>query len=108
MVDRAARSRPQNDRSGHQDRSIRKSEQVWIFDVDDPFIASISTKISKVTNTPVSHQEALQIVHYGVGGKYEPHYDACREQCDRMNGKSGRLRFLNVKIIRKQRRRKRR
>jgi prolyl 4-hydroxylase len=79
------------------DNSIRKSEQVWIFDVDDLFIAGISEKISKITNMPVSHQEALQIVHYGVGGKYEPHHDACREKCDRMNGQSGQ-RYLTFLI----------
>jgi prolyl 4-hydroxylase len=77
------------------DDSVRISEQTWLFDNENTFIATMSEKIAKLVNIPVSHQEAMQVVHYDVGGKYEPHFDACIESCDRMNGKGGN-RYLTV------------
>jgi len=76
---------------------VRKSTQVWFTDNEHALIANISERISTLLKIPVSHQEALQVVQYGVGGKYEPHFDACRTDCDRMNGKAGH-RYITVLI----------
>jgi prolyl 4-hydroxylase len=79
---------------------VRKSEQTWLFDDEHPRIQELSNRIAKLTKLPTSHQEAFQVVHYGVGGKYEPHYDACKDDkksCERMNGKGG-ARYLTVLI----------
>ena len=82
------------------DETVRKSENTWLEDGDHPTIAEISKRVAKLVNIPVSHQESLQVVHYGVGGKYEPHFDACKDdkkKCERMNGKSG-ARYMTVLI----------
>ncbi len=41
----------------------------------DSFIAKIDTRVSAVMNLPVENGEGLQILHYGIGGQYTPHYD---------------------------------
>lgn len=83
------------------DETVRKSEHVFIKDEEDKFVAELSKKIADLVKVPVSHQEMLQVVHYGPGGKYEPHYDACiyeeKGACDRMNGPGGH-RYLTVLI----------
>lgn len=77
---------------------VRKSEQVWLYDHDDTLIANISKRVSRLTRMPVSHQEAMQLLHYEQGGKYTYHYDACKGtevECERMNQKGGH-RLLTV------------
>ena len=82
------------------DTTQRQSKQTWLKDEDDALVAEISERVAGITGYPVSHQEQLQVVQYGVGGKYDPHYDACnenpKERCDRLNGRSGQrvLTFL--------------
>lgn len=74
------------------DNSSRISEQAWLRDSSSDLIRSISDKVSQITGYPVSHQEDLQVVHYGVGGMFTPHYDPCvmeDDECKRMNGESG-------------------
>ncbi len=74
------------------DDSSRISKQAWLKDSSSRLIKSISDKVSKITGYPVSHQEDLQVVHYGVGGMFTPHYDPCvmeDNECKRMNGESG-------------------
>jgi len=71
----------------------RTSKQHWMYDNDDKVVKSISDRISKKTNLPVENMEPLQIVSYGVGGFFKPHYDPCTGDdkfCERMNGKSGK------------------
>jgi len=38
-------------------------------------VIEIENRISKLFGFPVNQQEAIQILHYGVGGEYRPHYD---------------------------------
>jgi len=45
-----------------------------------------------LTNMPAAHQEQLQVVHYDVGGKFTPHYDACDDKpevCARLDENGG-------------------
>lgn len=74
------------------DTKTRKSEQAWLKDDMDPVIASISKKVASSSQTPIGHQEDLQVVSYSPGGFFTPHYDACDGQedfCKRMDGVSG-------------------
>lgn len=38
-------------------------------------VTEIENRISRLFGFPVNQQEAIQILHYGVGGEYRPHYD---------------------------------
>lgn len=70
----------------------RQSKQHWLRDDDHPLVKKISEKAAALTNTPVSHQEALQVVSYDKGGFFKPHYDPCdgsETYCERMNSDSG-------------------
>ncbi len=41
----------------------------------DPVIKSIEDRISLFTMIPKENGEAIQVLHYEVGGEYQPHYD---------------------------------
>lgn len=41
----------------------------------NPLLRGIEKKISKLTGLPESHGEGMQILFYGLGGEYRPHYD---------------------------------
>ena len=74
------------------DQSVRKSKQTWLHDNEDPLILKISKRVAKTVKLPVNHQEAMQVLYYTPGGKYEPHYDACfgdETKCSRMNSSGG-------------------
>lgn len=81
------------------DNNVRKSEQAWLYDSDNEVVDRLSKRIAELVKLPVENQEALQVVHYGVGGKYEPHYDACisKTSCERMNKRGGH-RYLTVLV----------
>ncbi len=38
-------------------------------------VIAIENRISELFGFPLNQQEAIQILHYGVGGEYRPHYD---------------------------------
>lgn len=82
------------------DNSTRLSEQTWLADNDHPVVKSISDKVSKIVGLPVQNFEMLQVLHYGKGGKYDPHFDACEEKekgfCDRMNIGGPRLKTFII------------
>lgn len=59
----------------HEVIEDRSSEGTFFVLNADPFIARLDRRISEVMNCPVDHGEGLQILHYGVGGEYKPHFD---------------------------------
>ena len=42
---------------------------------EDETLKTIQTKVSLVTKIPEKNGEAIQLLHYGVGGEYQPHFD---------------------------------
>jgi prolyl 4-hydroxylase len=56
----------------HPDRT---SEGTFFHLNETPFIASLDARIAALMQLPVAHGEGLQILRYGVGGEYKPHYD---------------------------------
>lgn len=41
----------------------------------DPILQDIEKRIASYTHIPVENGEGLQILHYGIGGEYQPHFD---------------------------------
>jgi prolyl 4-hydroxylase len=50
-----------------QCRSVRLRE--------DPFIAQLDERLAAIMNGPPENGEGLQVLHYGPGGVYPPHFD---------------------------------
>lgn len=55
--------------------SDRSSSGTFFVTNENPFIASLDERISKVMGMPVENGEGLQILHYQIDGEYKPHYD---------------------------------
>ncbi len=76
-------SRPKLERSETVDREsggtelneARTSEGTYFFHDASPLLETINRRISHATRWPLAHGEPLQILHYGVGAEYQPHYD---------------------------------
>jgi len=70
----------------------RQSKQKWLYDGEHSLIDKISKKVAQLTNTNIENQEPLQVVMYGKGGFFNPHYDACDDNpdiCKRLDGDAG-------------------
>ncbi|XP_063301046.1 prolyl 4-hydroxylase subunit alpha-3 [Pelobates fuscus] len=55
----------------------RISKSAWLKDTVHPIIKNIDLRIAATTglNVQVPYAEHLQVVNYGIGGHYEPHFD---------------------------------
>ena len=54
----------------------RNSEGAWFpSSPSDKILQMIERRIVDLTGVPQSHGEALHVLHYGIGGEYQPHYD---------------------------------
>ncbi|KAI0236972.1 Prolyl 4-hydroxylase subunit alpha-1 [Lamellibrachia satsuma] len=60
-------------------RKYRTSKSAWLKDEEDPLIRSISLKSAALSNLTLNTVEELQVLNYGIGGHYEPHYDFARK-----------------------------
>lgn len=76
-------SRPKLERSetvhresgGTELNEARTSEGTYFFHDASPLLEKINRRFAQVTRWPLAHGEPLQILHYGVGAEYQPHYD---------------------------------
>lgn len=59
--------------------NFRTSKSAWLRDQEDPLIRRVSQKASQIANLTLETVEELQVVNYGIGGHYEPHYDFARK-----------------------------
>lgn len=55
--------------------AARTSEGCHFNHADSPLFERVNQRIAALTAWPLDHGEPLQILHYGVGAEYEPHYD---------------------------------
>ncbi|ELU04127.1 hypothetical protein CAPTEDRAFT_149240 [Capitella teleta] len=76
---RLARATVHNSATGQLEHAkYRISKSGWLRDEEDPLIARISERCSALTNLSLTTVEELQVVNYGIGGQYEPHFDFSR------------------------------
>jgi prolyl 4-hydroxylase len=76
------------------DTTSRISSQAWLTDSYDPLTQRFAEISAEITGLPIENQEEVQIASYQVGGKFEAHFDACREgqgyeYCLSANGTAG-------------------
>ncbi|GFY87934.1 2-oxoglutarate (2OG) and Fe(II)-dependent oxygenase superfamily protein [Actinidia rufa] len=76
-----------------KDSRVRTSSGTFLTRGRDKIIRKIEKRIADFTFIPVGHGEGLQILHYEVGQKYDPHYDYF---ADVFNTKNGGQRIATV------------
>ncbi|PSS17974.1 Prolyl 4-hydroxylase [Actinidia chinensis var. chinensis] len=69
-----------------KDSRVRTSSGMFLRRGRDKIIKDIEKRIADFTFIPVEHGEGLQILHYEVGQKYEPHYDYFLDEFNTKNG----------------------
>lgn len=70
------RSTTVNAKTGAEDVIENRSSEGTYFGLcEDEFITRLDTRIARLMNWPVENGEGLQILRYGVGGEYTPHFD---------------------------------
>ncbi|CAA7399694.1 unnamed protein product [Spirodela intermedia] len=75
------------------DSRVRTSSGMFLRRGQDKVIQAIEKRIADFTFIPVEHGEGLQVLHYEVGQKYEPHFDYF---LDKFNTKNGGQRIATV------------
>ncbi|MEC5384493.1 2OG-Fe(II) oxygenase [Uliginosibacterium sp. H3] len=74
--DKLKRSTTVNPITGEHDVIANRTSEGTFFDrCEDEFITRIDNRVATLMNWPLTHGEGLQILHYGVGGEYRPHFD---------------------------------
>ncbi|XP_077246717.1 2-oxoglutarate (2OG) and Fe(II)-dependent oxygenase superfamily protein [Tasmannia lanceolata] len=69
-----------------KDSRVRTSSGMFLRRGRDKIIRDIEKRISDFSFIPVEHGEGLQILHYEVGQKYEPHFDYFLDEFNTKNG----------------------
>ncbi|XP_049334373.1 prolyl 4-hydroxylase subunit alpha-2 [Astyanax mexicanus] len=64
----------------------RVSQTVWLKDEDAPVVSSVSQRLSDITGLGMESAEPLQVLNYGVGGHFSPHYDTLERSSDSLDG----------------------
>lgn len=54
---------------------LRSSEGTYFLRGENALAKRIEQRLSTLIGMPVDHGEGIQILHYGVGAEYKPHYD---------------------------------
>lgn len=60
--------------------AYRISKSGWLRDGEHKYVDAISRRVEDMTGLTVSTAEELQVVNYGIGGHYEPHFDFARKE----------------------------
>jgi prolyl 4-hydroxylase len=60
---------------GEELNESRTSHGMFFTRGESELIERIEARIAKLLNWPVENGEGMQVLHYGVGAQYKPHYD---------------------------------
>lgn len=64
-----------SERGGSEVQDVRTSELATLPRGGTPLVARIDARIAALTGIPLVQGEDLQVMRYGVGAEYQPHYD---------------------------------
>ena len=62
-------------RGGSMIDQRRTSELTVVKRGESPLVSRIDARIARITGVPTERGEPLQVMRYGVGAEYQPHYD---------------------------------
>jgi prolyl 4-hydroxylase len=65
----------QTDTGGDEINEVRTSDGMFFGQGENPLVQRIEARISTLLRWPATHGEGLQVLHYGPGTEYRPHYD---------------------------------
>ncbi|KAK7263000.1 hypothetical protein RJT34_30584 [Clitoria ternatea] len=69
-----------------KDSRVRTSSGTFLARGRDKIVRNIEKRIADFTFIPIEHGEGLQVLHYEVGQKYDPHFDYFMDKFNTMNG----------------------
>lgn len=73
------RATVQNHKTGElETANYRISKSAWLKDHEHQHVKTVSQRVEDMTGLEMSTAEELQVVNYGIGGHYEPHFDFAR------------------------------
>ncbi|XP_047336359.1 probable prolyl 4-hydroxylase 10 [Impatiens glandulifera] len=75
-----------NETGKSRDSRVRTSSGTFLARGVDKIIHKIEQRIADYTFIPIENGEGLQVLHYEVGQKYEPHFDYFLDQFNTKNG----------------------
>ncbi|XP_074103649.1 prolyl 4-hydroxylase subunit alpha-1 [Cotesia typhae] len=78
---RFKRATVQNYKTGELEiANYRISKSAWLQEYEHKYVQAVSQRVEHMTNMTVETAEELQVVNYGIGGHYEPHFDFARRE----------------------------
>jgi prolyl 4-hydroxylase len=73
------RATVQNYKTGElETANYRISKSAWLKTEEHHHVESVNKRVEAFTGLAVDTAEELQVVNYGIGGHYEPHFDFAR------------------------------
>lgn len=77
---RFRRATVQNSETGALEvAQYRISKSAWLKEYEHKHIADVTQRVADMTALSMTTAEELQVVNYGIGGHYEPHFDFARK-----------------------------
>ncbi|XP_014363385.2 prolyl 4-hydroxylase subunit alpha-1-like [Papilio machaon] len=67
----------------------RISKSAWLKDEESDVVSRVSRRVADFTGLTMDTAEELQVVNYGIGGHYEPHFDFARKEENAFKKSSG-------------------
>lgn len=78
---RFRRATVQNHKTGALEvANYRISKSSWLQNHEHRIVANVAKRVEDMTGLTTSTAEELQVVNYGIGGHYEPHFDFARRE----------------------------
>lgn len=78
---RLKRATVQNSKTGELEiAQYRISKSAWLKNSDHEVVDRVNRRIEAISGLTTTTAEDLQVVNYGIGGHYEPHYDFARRE----------------------------